>query len=126
MKKHIIGLIGNKKNTTEVLNVLKDIGFIKFSIFDKVKNIAKFLLKKEDCDNELLLNKVRDSSYKISNSYWINLLLVTEIVKNDSNLIVIDDLIETDAVPSIIEVIRITDENIDDVKKDIEKRCFLE
>lgn len=125
MSKHIIGLIGNKRNTIEILNILKNIGFLQFSILDKVKNISKFLLKKEDYNNELLLDKVRNSSYKISNSYWINLLLVTEIVKNDSNLIVIDDLIETDAVPSIIEVIRITDENIDDVKKDIEKRCFL-
>lgn len=125
MSKHIIGLIGNKRNTIEILNILKNIGFLQFSILDKVKNISKFLLKKEDYNNELLLDKVRNSSYKISNSYWINLLLVTEIVNSDSNLIVIDDLTETDAVPSIIEVIRITDENIDDVKKDIGKRCFL-
>ena len=116
-KKKIIGLIGNQNLVKIISSKLEKNGFKKLSICNKVKEIASFILSKDEIEKENIIKKFREKAYLINRWYWINLLLSSVPEKCQS--IVIDDLQEEDVVPNVIDVYRISESNIEEISKEI-------
>lgn len=77
------------------LDAMSNKGFYICSIYSKVKEMAKFLLKKKEedvTDEEICI--IRKKGYSVNKLYWTNLLLTS--LPEDKNLIVIYDLWDDD------------------------------
>jgi hypothetical protein len=101
MKRKIIlgiptSLAYNDKN--ELLDFLRKNGFNVCSISTKIKEVAKYLLKRGNGDSleEDLLAEIRRKGYIVNKLYWINLLLTSLPEKDKDSHIVIDDIWEED------------------------------
>jgi len=100
-KKTIIGLIGDDKLKSEVIEFLVKEGFWAVSIMDKVRELSKLLMKNYDySENDLAL--VRLKGYSVHKLYWINLVLAS--VPNNKVFVVIKDIDEKDAIHNVIDI----------------------
>lgn len=108
--KKIIAFIGDKALCEDGVEILKSEDFHRFSISDKVQELAilsKF--KKEDITNEVL-SKIRYKGYQINRTYWINLLLTS--IPEDKSKIVIPDLMLEDVVENVMKIFYITKDKL--------------
>ena len=116
MGKKIIALIGKDSLVKNISFELQKKGFTKISVVDQVKSISKHFLSEEELKKDIMIKKVRDNAYKINRHYWINILLSS--IK-DNDYIVIEDMQEEDVIKDVMEVYRVSDNNFEDVKKNI-------
>jgi hypothetical protein len=99
-KKIIIGLMGEDVNLREkVAKIFSDIGFFRTSISSKTTELANYLLP-GDIFPEETVDQIRQRGYKVSNCYWINLVLAS--TPDDKDLILIDDLRQQDIIEGVI------------------------
>jgi len=118
MGKVIIGFIGDKNLISKLTPELSLRGFEIFSIKEKVKEMARHVLPGEEVEKEIVLKKFRDKGCKVHRSYWINIFLMA--IPKQSDKVVIIDMEEEDALPQVIRTFRVTKENFETVKKEID------
>jgi hypothetical protein len=100
-KKNIVGLIGDNMACQTTAEILHRLGFYKVCISDKVKEIAKYLLKLNDDEITAgVINQIRNRGYHVNRLYWINLTLAA--VPDNKELIVISDLRLEDVIQEVI------------------------
>jgi hypothetical protein len=117
--KKIVAFIGDKSLCEDGVEILKDNGFHRFNIGDKVQELATLSkFKKEDITNDVL-SKIRYKGYQINRTYWINLLLTS--IPEDKTKIVIPDLMLEDVVENVMQIFYITKDKLNfDCPKNIE------
>jgi len=99
-KKLIIGLIGDDLDLrVKVAKVFTNVGFHRVSISSKTNELAKYLLPGDTFPEETI-NQIRQRGYKVSRSYWINLVLAS--APDDKDLILIDDLQPEDIIEGVV------------------------
>ena len=108
MNKVIIGIAGDKgAGKTTAVDVFSQYGFYKVSIMDKVEEFASYLFSKDTLNNdkEAICDQIRKKGISTCKSYWINLVLTS--IPDNENMIVIDDIEESEVGHSPIELIEI-------------------
>lgn len=119
--KSIVGIIGNARLSNIVASDFSQNGFFRTTIKSKVKEVANYLLPPNDSQKEFMIDSLRSRGYLVNKFYWINMLLAS-VAKNHEK-IVIEDLKEEDATKDI-KVYRVSEHNIDDVRKEIQRDLF--
>lgn len=106
--KIIIGLIGKDKKANEkVAKIFSDAGFYKTSISSKTNELAKYLLPGNVFPDETI-SEIRERGYKVSDCYWINLVLAS--VPDDKSLVLIEDISEKDIVDGVVTAYQVTND----------------
>ena len=107
--KIVIGLLGDDiPLRAKVTKAFVDIGFHKTSVASKTNELAKYLLP-GDIFPEETIQQIRERGYKVSNYYWINLVLAS--VPDNKDLIIVDDLQEKDIIDGVIISYRVVDKD---------------
>lgn len=108
-KKIVIGLIGDDLALRKkVASTFVDIGFYQTSVASKTNELAKYLLP-GDIFPEETIQQIRDRGYKVSDCYWINLVLAS--VPEDKELIIINDLQDQDIIDGVIIPYKVVSED---------------
>lgn len=98
MSKNVIAMIGEQGSGRKTAaNALRQLGFYRVSINDKVAEFANRLFSKEEMDKsrDEILREVRKRGFKVNPNYWFNLILID--IPDDKDRVVFDD-VETDEI----------------------------